>query len=130
MTAASEPTPLDPRMGAVLDGRYRVVALLADGAMGTVYRGERLQLGRGVAIKFLRRDLSRNSQIVRRFEVEVRAMSRLQHPNCVSVIDFGTSPEPYFVMELVDGVTLRGMLDPPLPATRALRIARQTLAAL
>ena len=48
-----ELTPPDPRIGQVLQGRYRILARVASGAMGVVYRGERVELGRPVAVKFL-----------------------------------------------------------------------------
>src|SRR5262245_38661047 len=83
--------PVDGRIGEVLQGRYLIRARIAQGSMGSVYRGERVQLGRQVAIKFLHQTLARDTQLVKRFEVEVRAMSRLAHPNCVSVIDFGVA---------------------------------------
>jgi eukaryotic-like serine/threonine-protein kinase len=99
--------------------------------MGTVYRGERLKLGRPVAIKFLHPRLAREPQVVRRFEVEATAMSRLSHPNCVAVMDFGVDELPYLVMDLVQGTPLRVVLEQGrLPMNRALRIARQILAAL
>ena len=99
--------------------------------MGTVHRGERLGLGRPVAIKFLHASVARDPILARRFEVEARAMSRLSHPNCVSIIDFGVDGLPYLVMDLVDGVPLRTLLDQGrLAPARAISIARQVLAGL
>src|SRR2546427_6611375 len=86
--------PEDTRPGTVLDNRYKIVARLGEGAMGTVYRGERIQLGRAVAIKFLNASVAKDPHILKRFEVEARAMSRLAHPNCISVIDFGVADSP------------------------------------
>lgn len=121
----------DPRVGAVLDGRYRVTQRLAEGAMGVVYRGERIQLGRTVAIKFLRAPFATEPEFLTRFEREARAMSRLSHPHCVSVIDFGVADVPYVVMEFVTGQSLDDVLDRgPVPAERAVAIVRQVLAAL
>ena len=123
--------PDDPRLGTVLQDRYRIVARIAAGAMGAVYRGERLQLGRAVAIKFLHVAFLREPEFQRRFEVEARAMSRLGHPHCVSVIDFGVADVPYLVMDYVNGVTLRELIDRgALQAGRALPIMRQVLAGL
>jgi len=99
--------------------------------MGAVYRGERLQLGRAVAIKFLHLAFLREPEFQRRFEVEARAMSRLGHPHCVSVIDFGVADVPYLVMDFVHGVTLRDLIERgALPAGRALLIMRQVLGGL
>ena len=121
----------DPRIGAVLQGRYRVISRLAAGGMGTVYRGERVQLGKSVAIKFLHSSFAAEKEFLRRFEVEAKAMSRLSHPHCVSVIDFGVEGAPYMVMEFVQGETLRSVIDRgPLPPGRAVTIVRQILAGL
>jgi len=124
-------TKADVRTGAVLNGRYRVVELLGEGGMGLVYRGERLQLGRPVAIKFLHSPFARSAKFVGRFEREARAMSRLSHPHCVSVIDFGLHDAPYIVMDFVTGSTLREVLDrEELSVLRALSVARQMLLGL
>src|SRR5688500_12666242 len=121
----------DPRIDSVLQGRYRVISRLAAGGMGTVYRGERIQLGRPVAIKFLHTSFAAEKEFLRRFEVEAKAMSRLSHPHCVSVIDFGVEGAPYMVMDFVHGETLRQVLDRgPLPPSRAVLILKQILAGL
>ncbi|HSZ82997.1 MAG TPA: protein kinase, partial [Polyangia bacterium] len=128
---ASPPEPPDPRIGSVLQGRYLLNAKLASGAMGVVYRGERLQLGRLVAVKFLHPWIATQKAFISRFENEARAMSRLQHPNCVSVIDFGVDGTPYLVMEFVTGQTVRQALaGGRLPPARALHVVRQLLAGL
>jgi serine/threonine-protein kinase len=120
-----------PTVGAVVQGRYRLLAPIASGGMGSVYRGERVGLDRPVAIKFLHRAVARDAQLVKRFEVEARAMSRLAHPNCVSVIDYGLEGIPYLVMELAAGTPLREVLDAGrLPPRRAISITRQILAGL
>ncbi len=102
--------------------------------MGSVYRAEQVQLGRPVAIKFLHDWVVRDPQLLKRFEIEVRAMSRMAHPNCVSVLDCGVAREPYLVMDLVQGQTLREVLrcqpESLLPAGRSLRIIHQVLAGL
>ncbi|HEX6243070.1 MAG TPA: protein kinase, partial [Polyangiales bacterium] len=94
-------TQADPRIGAVLNNRYRITTLLGEGGMGQVYRGERLQLAKPVAIKFLHGPYARSPKFVARFEREARAMSKLSHPHCVSVIDFGVQDSPYIVMDFV-----------------------------
>nr|WP_237726650.1 serine/threonine-protein kinase [Corallococcus coralloides] len=129
----NEPTAVsDPRIGSVLQERYRIIERLAAGGMGMVYRGERLEVGKPVAIKFLHAWAARDEDFRKRFQVEARAMSRLTHPCCVSVIDFGMDQEsPYMVMDFVTGDTLRGLLgDGALPPPRALGAVRQVLAGL
>jgi len=98
--------------------------------MGVVYRGERVQLGRPVAVKFLHPWIAAQKTFLSRFENEAKAMSRLGHPNCVSVIDFGVEGGPYLVMDFVTGKTLRDATHGPQPPTRALHIVRQLLAGL
>jgi eukaryotic-like serine/threonine-protein kinase len=132
--AASTPEPPDPRVGTVLQGRYRLDAQLASGAMGVVYRGQRVQLERPVAVKFLHPWIATQKAFITRFDTEARAMSRLQHPNCVSVIDFGVDGTPYLVMDFVTGKTLReillGLGGGRFEPARALRVVRQLLAGL
>jgi serine/threonine-protein kinase len=102
--------------------------------MATVYRGERLKLKRPVAIKFLHESFAVDSDGRRRFEVEARAMSRLVHPNCVAVSDFGVDHErPYLVMDYVTGLSLRDALEleaGPMHAGRAVRLVQEILAGL
>ncbi|HEY5938861.1 MAG TPA: serine/threonine-protein kinase, partial [Kofleriaceae bacterium] len=125
----SEP---DELIGALVDERYKVLAAMASGSMGVVYKAERVPVGKIVAIKFLHATFAGDSEFHARFERETRVMSKLAHPNCVSVVDFGVwENAPYLVMEYVAGVTLRSIIDvSPLPPARALGIARQIAAGL
>lgn len=120
---------MDPLVGVLCGGRYLVTQRLAEGAMGVVYRGERIGLGRSVAIKFLREP---RAELRRRFEIEAKAASRMSHPNCVPVIDYGVDEDtPFLVMDFVGGRTLRELLDDgPLSIAHALRIVQQILAGL
>ncbi|HKA89261.1 MAG TPA: serine/threonine-protein kinase [Haliangiales bacterium] len=122
----------DPRVGREVGGRYRIVERLATGGMGVVYRAERLGLGRPVAIKFLHPWIALRAETRRRFEIEARAASRLSHPSCAAVTDFGIDDgAPFLVMDLVTGETLRSLVERgPLSPARALHIARQILAGL
>ncbi|HUS65112.1 MAG TPA: serine/threonine-protein kinase [Kofleriaceae bacterium] len=123
----------DNRVGAVLHGRYRIVELIGDGAMGAVYRADHLALGRAVAVKFLHARIASDPEARRRFDVEARAMSRVAHPNLVTVSDFGVEgTTPYLVMELLAGRSLRDLLDAEgrLAPPRAVAVARQVLAGL
>jgi serine/threonine-protein kinase len=115
----------------ILQDRYRLLSVLGEGAMGTVYRAERLQLGRQVAVKFLHQWGVADPQISKRFEIEARAMSRLNHPHCVAVTDFGVAGTPYLVMDLVVGQTLKAIIRAgALAPARAIAIARQVLSGL
>jgi eukaryotic-like serine/threonine-protein kinase len=128
---AESPSPPDPRIGHLLQGRYRILSKVASGAMGVVYKGERVQLGRPVAVKFLHPWIAAQKAFLSRFENEAKAMSRLGHPNCVSVIDFGVEGSPYLVMDFVTGRTLReAMQAGPLGTERVFKIAQQLLAGL
>jgi hypothetical protein len=125
------PSPPDPRIGHLLQGRYRILSKLASGAMGVVYKGERVQLGRPVAVKFLHPWIAAQKAFLSRFENEAKAMSRLQHPNCVSVIDFGVDGSPYLVMDFVTGRTLREVMQAgPVSTDRVFKIAQQLLAGM
>ena len=120
-------------MEVVLDGRYRLGARLGDGAMGSVYRGERVGLGREVAIKLMNASLPGEMAARDRFAREAKLMAKLAHPHCVSVIDFGVyDDKPYLVMELVRGTSLHEVIvhAGTLPVSRAADIARQILAGL
>src|SRR5881396_1806506 len=92
-------------------GPYEIVAPLGAGGMGEVYRARDTRLGREVAIKVLPESFSKDPDRLRRFEQEARAASQLNHPNIVTVHDFGThGGAPYVVQELLEGETLREKL--------------------
>ncbi|OJT26102.1 hypothetical protein BO221_09775 [Archangium sp. Cb G35] len=123
----------DPRIGTVLQERYRILQRLSEGGMGVVYRGERLELGRAVAIKFLHSWMASDVSSQRRFQIEAQAMSRLSHPCCVPLIDYGVQDgAPFMVMDFVTGQTLRTLVSEggALPVKRALGLVRQVLAGL
>src|ERR1700712_48183 len=102
----------DPRIGSLVDERYKVLQAMASGSMGVVYKAERVPVGKLVAIKFLHATFANDAEFLARFERETRVMSKLAHPNCVSVVDFGVwEDSPYLVMELVVGTTLRHLMD-------------------
>jgi eukaryotic-like serine/threonine-protein kinase len=121
----------DPRIGSELGERYRILERLGEGGMGVVYRAERIGIARPVAVKFLHANIADQKEFVGRFEREARAMSRLTHPNCVPVIDYGVEDAPYIVMDLVSGRNLADLASQgPLPPGRAIAIVRQVLAGL
>lgn len=123
----------DPRVGTVLAGRYKILERTTAGSMGVVYRAERLALKRAVAIKFLNEGYAASEDGLRRFEVEARAMGRLEHPNCIPVTDYGVvDGAPYLVMDFVKGWTLGDLLASEwrLAPARAVALMRQVLAGL
>ncbi len=121
----------DPRIGSVLEGRYRVLASISGGAMGEVYRGEHVQLKRAVAIKFLRSAFGHSPEFAKRFEREALMMSRLDHPHVIKVIDYGVADGPFIVMDFVTGRPLKDVLDSgAMQPARAIAITRQVLAGL
>jgi serine/threonine-protein kinase len=119
--------------GVVIDGRYQVIEPIADGAMGAVYRGERLKLGKAVAIKIMHDALPDELASRQRFEREAKLMARLEHPHVVSVIDFGLHDDkPFLVMDLVRGTSLQQLLDKVtrIEPARAVELVRQVLSGL
>jgi Tol biopolymer transport system component len=110
-------------------GRYEIVSFVGAGGMGQVYRARDAQLARDVAIKFLPPvPESSAQQVVARFQQEARALGLLNHPNLVTVYDFGTHGESfYIVLELLEGETLRERLRTggALPQRKAIRFATQ-----
>jgi serine/threonine protein kinase len=122
----------DPLVGALLDDRYKVLERLGSGGMGSVYRAERVTLGRSVAVKFLHPGLGNRADFVQRFHREAMAMSKLYHVHCAALYDVGVHlGGPYLVMEYIPGRTLATDLQSgPLPPRRAILIMRQVLEAL
>jgi type II secretory pathway pseudopilin PulG len=98
--------------------------------MGVVYKGELTAIGKPVAIKFLHDALTLVPDVVKRFQREATAMSKLAHPNLVGVLDSGIAGGvPYLVMDYVHGKSLAEVLaGGAMPATRAAGLARQILA--
>ncbi len=108
-------------------GPYEIQTLLGVGGMGEVYRGRDTRLGRDVALKVISAKLVGDPDLRRRFELEARAASVLNHPSIVTIYDVGESEGvPWIAMEWVDGRTLReALIEGPLPLARALTITRQ-----
>jgi serine/threonine-protein kinase len=93
--------------GQVLAERYKILAAVGQGAMGSVYKVEQIFLRKIFALKTLN-SIAASDLVVRRFQKEAQAASRLDHPNLVRAVDFGLieGSQPFFVMEFVKGVTL------------------------
>lgn len=130
MAEISRPSMLS-FLGQVLDGRYRITSVLGEGGMGVVYRAEQIG-GPPVAVKVLHDDLGDNAELRERFEREARALFALEHPNVLTVHDFGVANgSPYLVMELLEGEPLDKFLEETTPEPpEALHIARQVLTGL
>ena len=126
--------PPDPRVGLILDSKYKLIATLGQGGMGSVFRAQRLHIGDEVAVKLLHRDLVREQQALERFRREARTAAMIRHPNVVSIHDFnegsGETSEAYIVMELVKGVSLGDLLrrEGKMPARRAVSLMRDICA--
>lgn len=102
---------VDPLIGRLVDGRYRVRARIARGGMATVYVATDLRLERRVALKVMHSHLSDDTVFQSRFIQEARAAARLADPNVVNVFDQGQDGEmAYLVMEYLPGITLRELL--------------------
>jgi serine/threonine-protein kinase len=97
----------DPLIGERID-RYEFVERLGGGAMGVVYRARHTELDRFFAIKVLYGEIGANKSLVGRFRREAQAVSKINHPNIIAVVDFGTTDNGlnFLVMENVDGETL------------------------
>ncbi len=128
---------VDPYLGQVLDGKYRLERLLGRGGMGAVYLATHLGTERYVALKLITPQFMRNEEFVARFKREARAAGRLRHPNVVDVTDFGfadASGEPvaYLVMEYLDGCTLGDVLaeETQLPLDWVVDILEQVSSAV
>ncbi len=104
----------DTLVGRTLDSKYELVAPLGEGGMGTVYRARRLHIGDEVAVKVLHRKFLPDAEAIERFRREARSAALLTHPNVVTIHDFSDARSDgspaYIVMELVKGVSLRGLL--------------------
>lgn len=121
-------------IGKVLDARYRILSLLGEGGMGRVFLAEHVALGSRVALKVVNEQFARQDSVMRRFQQEAIAASRIRHENIVSVTDFGRTDDGamYFVMEYLDGESLAQLIrtSSPVPLERALKILQQLFRAM
>jgi serine/threonine-protein kinase len=132
MNRVQPPSASDPLVGKTVDGRWHVLRLIGSGAVGAVYLAERANLGRQVALKLLHPEYLSNNEFVSRFAREARALSRLQHINCVTILDVGAHEHrPFIVMELINGPSLtEEMGTPEMTPGRAVALIRQVLIGL
>ena len=98
--------------GTILGERYEVIELIGTGGMANVYKAVDRKLNREIAIKVLKDEYSSNKNFVSKFKAEAQAAAGLMHPNIVNVYDVGDENGLYyFVMELVDGITLKNYIE-------------------
>jgi len=122
---------IDPLLGRVLDGRYRLDAPLGGGGFGAVYVAWHLRLARAVAVKVLHPEHVRNPELRKRFEREAKSLAALSHPNVVTVFDYGVDEDlPFLVMEKLEGRPLAVAIAEGLAPGHAIAIAIDVASAL
>jgi serine/threonine protein kinase len=128
------PAPADPLIGKVLDGRYEIEKVLGEGGMGLVYKARHTTLGKPLAIKVLKSEVSKDAEIVQRFRQEAQSATAIGNHHIIDISDFGVLSDgsTYFVMEFLDGISLTKAIEPnkPLEARRTIHIAKQLCRAL
>ncbi len=134
--ASSPPAPVDPLIGRVISGRFKVVGLIARGGMGRVYRAEQAPLGRVCALKILTTTYEgeHDPEFHKRFFLEASIASKITHPNSVTIFDYGQTEDDiyYMAMEYLEGVTLHRAIRMAgfFPEARVAHIGRQVCRAL
>jgi serine/threonine-protein kinase len=118
--------------GRVLAGRYLLHGAIGTGASGRVYAADDTRLRRRVAVKVLHAALAEDAAFLRRFRAEAQLAASLHHPHIVTVHDWGEDDVPFMVLELLEGGSLRSMLDQGdlLTVPQAARIGRDVASAL
>ena len=120
--------------GTPIDDRYEIIDALGSGGMGHVYRARRIRLGDEVAIKVMQAAPDAPPELRERFLRESRACAQLRHPNIVGLLDFGFdgANQPYMVMELLSGPSLRDeiSLEAPMSPARVVSILESVGSAL
>jgi eukaryotic-like serine/threonine-protein kinase len=126
---ALTPIQLEGLIGHVLGGRYEIEEKIGGGAMGEVYKAKHRLMKRQVAIKMMHPQTISGASALKRFQKEAEMASALNHPNILTVHDFGVSDDgsPYLVMNFLEGKSLTDLIENNghLPVDRALHIFRQ-----
>ena len=114
---------------AIDNGRYIIERLIGQGGMGQVYEARQVSMGRQVAIKILHMNLTNNEELISRFETEALSISRLNHPNIITIYDYGRTEDGmlFMVMELLQGATLDRVIrrEQGVTQPRGLTLMRQ-----
>lgn len=129
-------TPLtqEQSVGSILADKYEIIEVIGGGAMGLVYKAKHLLMKRQVAIKMLHPNAVASANTLQRFQQEAEAASCLNHPNILTVFDFGVTAQgqPYLVMDYLEGTNLATLIEKEtcIPFRRALGIFLQMAAGL
>lgn len=128
------PIKADTLIGTVLSGSYEILEKLGAGGMGLVYKARHILMKRMVAIKIMLPQLIASVSALKRFKQEAQAASSLNHPNILTVYDFGVTPDgmPYLVMDFLEGTNLSKILEAnqSLPMETAIDVFIQTCTGL
>jgi serine/threonine protein kinase len=130
---STDRTPRDPLIGRLFAGRFQIEKRVGTGGMGNIYKAMQVDMKRPVALKLLHPDLGGDPEMVGRFDREMRATTRIEHPNSVRVYEYGQADGMFFLaMELLDGRPLADVIsdDSPMPAERVAHIGLQIAQAL
>jgi serine/threonine protein kinase len=118
----------NPMIGKVIAGKFEIISFLGAGGMSIVYKARHLQLGKIYALKILQTERLQVQKDIHRFQKEAQAATSLNHPNIVSVREYGIDDDshPYIAMDFVEGETLAEIIKRgPLPPERAMFIAAE-----
>ncbi len=104
---------MEPNVGSTVGDKYEIMAVIGGGAMGLVYKARHLLMKRIVALKMLHPNMVVDEGTVKRFQKEAEALSCLNHPNILTVFDFGVSKQgqPFLVTDYLEGLTLAQVLE-------------------
>jgi len=127
--------PMDSLIGITVDhGRYEIVKLIGEGGMGRVFQARQISMNRMVALKLLRAQLATDDHLLARFQQEAHAVSKLRHPNTITMYDYGKTEDGYLfiAMELLGGRSLASILsaEKRLEPKRMLHIMEQVTSAV
>lgn len=121
-------------IGRIFDRKYRLIRLIGEGGMGSVFEAEHTLIERKVAVKVVHEEFSSSEEVVGRFFREAQASSAIGHPNIIEIFDVGKEEDgtAFIVMELLRGKTLAAKLkeDGAMPPTQAVSVILQVLSAL
>ncbi len=128
------PLTMENSIGSTIGDKYEILAVIGGGAMGLVYKARHTLMKRVVAVKMLHPNMLPDAGTIMRFKKEAEALSCLNHPNILTVFDFGisTQGQPYLVTDYLEGQTLAELLEqsPIVPWQRTVNIFMQVCSAL